>query len=147
MPRNEATQPMLGSAAAPSLRGPPGSWQVDDPHQAAAAAAKGPIILSLPPSFGAINVRSPKRRSSSSHNDSGTVDKERREWPASAVPNSFCFQPKSAQPRPTVCVSVTNQRKSYFPFMFLSAVCGRTAIVKSVRVGKSLSEWENKRGK
>ena len=67
---------------------------------------------------------------------------------AAASPAHAAFNRNPPNPdRPTVCVSVTNQRKSYFnfPFMFLSAVCGRRSLNQSV--WESLSEWENKRGK
>ena len=63
---------------------------------------------------------------------------------ASPAHSAFNRNPPNPD-RPTVCVSVTNQRKSYFnfPFMFLSAVCGRRSLNQSV--WESLSEWEVKR--
>ena len=60
-----------------------------------------------------------------------------------ASPAHAAFNRNPPNPgRPTVCGSVTNQRKSYFnfPFMFPSAVCGRRSLNQSV--WESLSEWE-----
>ena len=60
------------------------------------------------------------------------------------VPSSFCFQPKSAQPRPTDSLRVSHKSEEVVLQLPLHVPLRSlwTAIVKSVRVGKSLGVGE-----